>query len=124
MTERITDLVSQIKTGITKAAPNAGEKGLPNTPKDRVSVEGEASFKKYGDAALRKNVARGLFAVSTGIGLNPVIAAALTGTMVAAATMFIDDPSLARTEKGAKMLAQLMTNVEGFMGLGADKVKG
>lgn len=123
----IADLISRYtnrtgKSGTTTATPETKTGALPQQAEDRVHVEGEASFKKYGDAALKKNVARGLWAVSTGIGLCPIMAAALAApTMVAAAKMFLDNPSHARTEKGAKMLAQLMTNVEGFMGLGADK---
>jgi len=125
----IVDLISQYtnrtgRTGATAptATPDTKTGALPQQAEDRVQVEGEASFKKYSDAALRKNVARGLWAVSTGIGLCPIMAAALAApTMVVAAKMFFDNPSHARTEKGAKMLTQLMTNVEGFMELGADK---
>lgn len=109
-------------TAAPKAAPKTEKKASPQQAKDRVQIEGEASFKKYGHAALKNNVARGLWAVSTGIGLSPVIAAALAvPTMATVAKIFLDDPSLARTEKGAKMLVQLMSNVEGFMSLGADK---
>lgn len=121
MRKRINDLMSQDITKVNNTNPatatdpaDISKKGAP-VNKDLFAVKGESPSKKYGPEALKNRAAHALWQKKTGIGLDPEVKEALKGPMkLAAIKLFVNKPHLARTEEGAKLLLQLMSNVEDF----------
>lgn len=107
--KRVSELLTPLGGAVKK-----DEAAKPKSAGDKFIAE---AMEKGLPKAVKNTVTNALWRAKTGIGLNPEVAKALSGPMKAAALMFISNPSLANTVAGAELLMQLMSNVEGFVGL-------